>query len=227
MKKEVIVPEVVEEPQGAPKITPGKAKKKSFIQENKVFLALGILVLVLIASYFLFFSQPSYRFSFPISGVRFVSDEYTPSEFFKEMKDQNKFVVSVDLEEGKSSAWIVNALNLWLIALNADQKETIMLVKTVDLQGNIKSCLTNDSNVLINRELSIQECNELISDSNSFLVEINLTKEDKVLMSKNKLQLYASGTKTISSVNYIAIKQMYSDFDDLLARVNARIDSVS
>jgi len=227
VKKEVITPEVVKEsPSSAHNIAPGKAKKKSFTNKNKAFLALALLVIVLVMVYFLFFSQPSYRFSFDKSGVKFLSNEYTPSEFFKGMKDQNKFIVSIDLVDGNTSAWVVNSLNLWLVALNADHKETISLVKTVDAQGNILSCLTNDANVLVSRELSVQECTDLISDKNSFLVEINLAKEDKVILSKNKLQLFASGTKTISSVNYLAIKQMYPNFDDILAIVNGRINSV-
>jgi len=227
VKKKVIEPEVVEvEAKAVLKIVQGKEKKKSIVSSKRVFLALALVVLLLIFGYFLFFSQPTYRFSFNKSGVDFLSNEYTPSEFFKGMKDQNKFIVSIDLVDGNTSAWVVNSLNLWLVALNADHKETISLVKTVDAQGNILSCLTNDANVLVSRELSVQECTDLISDKNSFLVEINLAKEDKVILSKNKLQLFASGTKTISSVNYLAIKQMYPNFDDILAIVNGRINSV-
>ncbi len=227
VKKEIAIPEVVKaQPLVAPKIAPGKAKKKHFTNKNKAFLALALLVIVLVMAYFLFFSQPTYRYSFDKSGVKFLSNEYTPSEFFKGIQDQNRFIVSIDLVDGNSSAWVVNSLNLWLIALNANHKETVSLVKTVDAQGNILSCLTNDANVLSSRSLTSEECYLFIADSNSVLVEINLAKEDKVILSKNKLQLFASGTKTISSVNYIVIKQMYADFDTILAKVNERINSM-
>jgi len=45
-------------------------------------------------------------------------------------------------------------------------------------------------------------------------------------MEKDKLTIFASGTKTISNVNYFVIKEMYADFDNILAIINEKINSV-
>ena len=211
-----------------PKSEPIVKKKASSKKSNNLFLILGGVALVLIVLFLiyslLFTSQ--YKYSFNISGVEFVSNEYTPNEFFKEFKDNNSFVVSVDVVNNASNAWVVNSMNLWLIALNADHKETTLVVKNVNSTGDINSCLTNDSDVLVSRELSSEECKVILNDKTKGQVVVSLSDKDQVLMEKDKLTIFASGTKTISNVNYFVIKEMYADFDNILAIINEKINSV-
>jgi len=155
MSKKVIEADEVILPKKEPIV---KQKKVNSIQKNNIFLILGGVALVLIVLFLIYsiiFTSP-YKYSFNISGLDFVSNEYTPNEFFKEFKDNNSFVVSVDVVNNASNAWVVNSMNLWLIALNADHKETTLVVKNVNSTGDINSCLTNDSDVLVSRELLVK-----------------------------------------------------------------------
>lgn len=206
-----------------------KQVKKSILFSNAspllILASVALLLVVLFLIYSNFFASP-YKYSFNINGVDFVSNESTPSEFFKAFNDNNSFVVSVDVVNNASNAWVVNSMNLWLIALNADKKEAILVVKNVNSNGEINNCLTNDANVLESRELSSAECNLILSDESKGRIVILLSDKDLVLMEKNKVTIFASGTKTISHVNYYVIKEMYANFDDILAIINEKINSV-
>jgi hypothetical protein len=224
---QIIIPN---KPVDAGSSSKGSSSKKANILENKkslmIFASIALLLVILFLVYSLFMSSP-YKYSFNINGVDFVSNTYTPSEFFKGFNDKNSFVVSMDVVNNASNSWVVNSMNLWLIALNADKKNTVLVVKNVDLKGNIVNCLTNDSNVLQSRELSADECKLVLSDSNKAQVVVALSNKDQVLLEQNKITVFASGTKTISHVNYYAIKEMYSNFDDILAIINQKIGSIN
>jgi hypothetical protein len=81
--------------------------------------------------------------------------------------------------------------------------------------------------VLVSREMTVEECNLVENDFARAKIFIKLGSTNTVILSKNKLISIASGTKTISNVNYYAIKEMYADFDDVLAKVNERINSIN
>lgn len=210
------------------------AKQKTAISKQKAsqkkiplpVLAGIVVVLLIIVAFAVLFLVPKYKYSFNISGVDFVSNEYTPSEFFSQFKDNNSFLIVVNLKDGQSNAWVVNAMNLWVVALNADHKQVQSLVRLTDSSGALKSCATNDSNLLSSRDLPLSECNAMLNTPAKAVVSITLSNENTALMSPNKLDVFSSGADTVSYVNYYAIKQMYSDFDRTLAIVNEKINSI-
>jgi len=220
---EIIVPK--DESFSAKKKQGKKANLFSNTSPLLILASVALILVVLFLIYSNFFTSP-YKYSFNISGVDFVSNESTPSEFFREFNDNNSFVVSVDVVNNASNAWVVNSMNLWLIALNADKKEAILVVKNVNSNGDLNTCLTNDANVLESRELSSTECNLILNDESKGRIVILLSDKDLVLMEKNKVTIFASGTKTISHVNYYVIKEMYANFDNILAIINEKINSV-
>jgi hypothetical protein len=212
-----------------------KAKSKSpsvrltdLVKKNTP-LFFGLLVILIIAFLWIFlvFLPSQYKFSFNINGVDFVSNEYMPSEFFREFKDNNSILVFVEAPNNAVDAWVANSMNLWLIALNADKKQAVLVIKNIDSSGKTLGCLTNDGNVLVSREMTVEECNLVENDFARAKIFIKLGSTNTVILSKNKLISIASGTKTISNVNYYAIKEMYADFDDVLAKVNERINSIN
>lgn len=212
-----------------PKSSPAKGKKANSLKNNRtllIFASIALLLVILFLVYSIFVSSP-YKYSFNISGVEFVSNNYTPSEFFKEFRTKSSFVVSMDVVDNASSSWVVNATNLWITALNFNKKETFLVVKNVNQNGEIANCLTNDSNVFVSRDLNADECRVILNDSTKAQVVIVLSNRDQVLMEENKLTIFASGTKTISHVNYYAIKEMYSNFDEVLAIINEKIGSIN
>lgn len=200
----------------------GEAKVSAWVY----FGVFAVIIIVIFAAYWAFL-MPHYKFSFNINGLEFASDSTTPSLFFPKFRDNNSFVVSVNLDANKNNAWQVNALNLWLVALNADGKKVFSLIRTVDDKGNVLECATNDANVLSMRVLLGDECSALLSDPSKGHVDIRLSNVDRAVLYDNRVEVFASGNDTISHANYFVIKEMYSDFDRILAIVNERINSVS
>ncbi|MGI6589991.1 MAG: hypothetical protein ACOX1V_05025 [Candidatus Iainarchaeum sp.] len=241
-KKEVIKKELIEKEinkkvvksseEVSPKnevVTKKKQEKQNFFQENKtllIFASVMLFLVILFLIYSIFLSNP-FKYSFNINGVDFVSNEFTPSSFFKEFRKNESFLVSVDVVDNSSNAWVVNSMNLWLVALNADKKETLLVVRNVDSKGILSDCLTNDANVLNSRVISKSECEGLLNDINKARIIISLSNKNFVLFEKNKLSVFASGVNTISGVNYVVIKEMYSNFDDVLTLINQKIGSVN
>ena len=66
-----------------------------------------------------------------------------------------------------------------------------------------------------------------MNDINKARIIISLSNKNFVLFEKNKLSVFASGVNTISGVNYVVIKEMYSNFDDVLTLINQKIGSVN
>lgn len=207
--------------------SPISSGSKSLLSGKELILGGGIVVLVLIIFFLFNFFTNSYRFSFKINELNYYSNDYTPSEFFVMAKDSDNFLVSVELIDGNSNPWVVNSMNLWLIAFNADKKKTTSLIKTIDSQGNIKSCLTNDGNIMSSRELSREECVAVLDSNN--LIKINLFKsyENKVILFKDGANVYAEGGQAFAIVSYSFIKKIYPDFDKTLAIINEKIKSVN
>lgn len=191
-----------------------------------IFAVLGVFLIAIII-FAVFFLVSGYKYSFNINGVDFVSNDYTPSGFFPEFKDHNSFVVVVDLMENEGNAWVVNSMNLWIVALNADHKKVQSLVRLTDSFGALKSCKTNDGNIFVSRDVPLEECNSLISNDSNPRIFIKLSKDNRAVLSKNSIVIYASDSSTISQVNYFVIKQMYANFDDVLAVVNERINAIN
>ena len=195
--------------------------------DKRIVFACLAVVLVLVLLYLLVFSHPSYKFFFNINGVQYYSNEFTPSEFFSGFRGNDSFFVSIDLVEGSADSWSVNALNLWLVALNYDNKKVYSVVRTIDSSGVLKSCMTNDANILESRVISAEECSLIMDNKNNSRVLIKFGQEDKSILSPNKVEIFSSSKKNSSFVNYWVIKQMYPDFDSTLAKINERIGAIN
>jgi len=212
--------------EGASSISATK-KGAGFKFGKREAIIVGIVVVLLVLAWlFVVFLPNQYRFSFNIDGLDYYSNEYTPAEFFGVVNDSNNFVVSVELVDGNADPFVVNTMNLWLIALNAKQKHTVSLVKTVDQLGAIKSCLTNDANVMMSRSLTAQECEFLLNDANAVHINLHKSTSNKVILYSKRAEIYSLSGKNMSNVSYAMIIQFYKDFDTLLQRVNEQINSV-
>ncbi|MEI7960963.1 MAG: hypothetical protein WCI04_01375 [archaeon] len=225
IKKDFKVPTMVE--LAKKKATAGLKQKPKEKKSQLPVLAAIILVLIVIIAFAVLFLMPKYKYSFNISGVNYVSNDFTPSEFFPAFKDNNSFLIIIDLKDNQSNTWMVNAMNLWLVALNADGKSVQSLVRLTDATGVPLSCSTNDSNIMSSRDISVVECNSMINDSAKSRVILTLSNENKAILENGRLEIFATGAGTVSNVNYYVIKQMYSDFDNTLAIVNERINGIN
>jgi len=192
--------------------------KKSFVLNNTVLiLAAGVVVLLVLAWIFFVFLPNTYRFSFPVNGLTYYSNDYTPSEFFGLVRDSNSVIISVELVDNELDVWAVNAWQLWIVALVFDKKEVLQVVKSVDSFGNLQYCSMNDSNVLQERKLSAVECSAFLADSNYLSINIRRSSENKVILGRTSADIFAQKGESMTWVNYSMMKNVYSNFDQILA----------
>ena len=223
---EPITPEVISKETESAGVKTKEGKKR--LGRNQWLVLGGVaLLLVIIVIAVLVFLPNQYRFSFTINALPYYSNEYTPSEFFNLAKNSDSVIVSVDLVDGNADPWTVNALNLWLIAFNADRKDVTSLVKTVDSSGNLKSCITNDGNILQSRDLNIQECLVFVNDVNSLKINLHKSNQNKVILSSNTADIYYQKGEASAIVSYSFIKNIYPNFDTTLAIINEKINGMN
>lgn len=196
------------------------SSKKSFLQKNKLVVFGIIFVLVIVILFFFFMN--TYKYSFVLGGVKFVSNEYTPTEFFNEFKTKTTVYVSPVMLDTKADPIVVNALNLWQIVLIGNNINAVQLIRATNANGDILYCYTNDGNVHINKIISVQECNAIINDTKNTIVLIEAGNESKAVLSKNKLVVY-SPINSINSTNFSVMKQIFSNVEELVRLVNESV----
>lgn len=123
------------------------------------WLLVALILVSAIAMYLLVSFSPNLVLE--ENGVQFVSkDSVLLSTHFDDLKNETRFLVSVDLRsgEGVSNSYLANAGNLFLVVLIGNQKEVTMLFRSVDSENRLLSCRTNRGNVLTDEELSVSDC---------------------------------------------------------------------
>ncbi len=187
--------------------------------KTKLIIA-SLIVILLIVIVFFFLNQ--YKYSFVIDNVKYVSNEYTPTEFFNELKINQTIYVSPVMKENGADPVVFNALNLWQISLIGNGITVIQLIRTTSENGTVLYCYTNDGNVYISKQIPVQECNAIINDSNKFVILMEKGNEKTALLSKNKLTVY-SPLDSINVTNFSVIKQIFPNAEELVKQFNEAV----
>ncbi len=205
------------------------SKKRSSVIKKKYLPIIGIIIIVIIAFVltFSFLSNPCgiSKFSFTIQGIPYCSNTYTPTSFFDEFTQNNTYYVSPILEESGADPLIANAMNLWQVVLIGNGKETVQLIR-VKVDGQISYCYTNKGDVQTAEQISLEECNSIINNKENTIVLLEEGRE-KIVMEKNKLQIYTSNSKVIGQVNFAVIKQFFPNAQTILDTVNEKIYGIN
>jgi hypothetical protein len=200
--------------------TESKTKETKFSQKNKLLLFGIIFALIIVVLVFFFINQPKY--SFVLDGVKYVSNDYTPTEFFKEFKTKQTVYVSPVMLDTKADPIVVNALNLWQIVLIGNNIGAVQLIRTTNEHGTLLHCYTNDGNVYVNKQISLQECNAIINDANNVVILLEIGNEKKAVLSKNKLIVY-SPINAINATNFSIMKQIFPNAEEVVRIVNESV----
>jgi len=197
--------------------------------KRKLIILIIVLVIIvaaaLLASTFLL--NPPQKYVFTIDGISYQSNSYAPSEFFNEFKQNTVVYISPKITGG-SSQFLTNEMQLWTTVLTAKGIKTILLIR-VEAPGEIAFCQTNDGNVMKSEQISFEQCNALLNNSGNAVVAIEKNaSENKVLLSKNRIDVFSTGNDSLGSyVNFSVIKQMFPDAQEILDAVNIRISGVN
>ena len=226
---EEIIPQVLDEKDAKEKMNEKKVSKKQkknpLLQKNVLaIVAIFIVLVIIFIGVISIVISPCgfFKFSSNINGLYYCSNQYTPSVFFEEFKNLDEIYVSPALVEGEFESLEVNALLLWQVTLNSEQKNSIQLIRAVDEYNNLIYCSTNDGNIFNEKRLSKEECQLILNNQNKFFVLMEKGPE-KVILEKNKIIIYSSNYKVVSQINFEVIKQIFSDAEKYRLIVNESI----
>jgi len=205
----------------------GRKQREAGFKKKILFLGAIAVFLIIVAWVFIVFLPNQYRFSFTVDDVPYYSNDYTPTEFFNIVKDSNSFVVSIALLDGNTDPWAVNSMNLWIVALNSNSKKTVVVTRTVDVFGDIKSCLTNDGNLMQSREISKDACLAILNDPSPTKINLHNGGDNKVILYPNRADIFAQSGRLNSTLNYLVIKNIFTNFDTTLSIINEKINAVN
>lgn len=168
-----------------------------------------------------------YAYKLDYEGMLFLSNEAEASDYLPAFTGFNEFIVSPAF--GKDDvALMTKPLILFQGVLSAKQKRVILLARV--FEGNsLKYCQTNDANVLVNREISIEECNSLLS---SYIPKIMINKPDStlkkttILLENNSITISPKNEYDLMNASYAVLRTMFEDIEEIIQNMNKIITAL-
>jgi hypothetical protein len=202
-----------------------KQKKKKQIpklSKNNIYIILGSII-VLIIIILLFFNQ-SYTYQINRSGINYYSNEFTPTESFNQLKNQETVYVSPLLEENNASVFFTNAMNLWQIVLIGNDINAIQLIR-VEENNEFVYCYTNEGNVKESKQITVEECNQILNNEDNFKVLIE-EGSSRVILENNKISVFSSEENS-GITNFSVIREAFVNAQNILDIVNQKIYGIN
>jgi hypothetical protein len=203
------------------------------MEKNKIFIITAVVVLLILVSAFIIISKTGnqYKFEAEDKGVRFVSNYKNPADAFAEFSKMGSFVVSPSFIENSSGNGKMGEAQLLIsTVLVTEGKKTTQTVRSLDSQGNISYCVTNDANVHVNRQIDKTECAALLMPDGIvvFLIQQpnpSLLKPE-IEIKEGLVEIRPRTYDEAPDVAFLAISTMYSDSKQIVEGVNALINKV-
>lgn len=198
------------------------SKKNNFKFDKKWLIGIAILIIIIIIFYFLF--VPQYAYQINRGRLNYYSNTQTPSESFNQLKASEIVYVSPILEENNASVFFTNAMNLWQVILIGNGIETVQLIRVTE-NNEFVYCYTNEGDVKGNKQITVEECNQILNNKNNFVVLIE-EGERKVILENNKIVVYSSEQYS-GQVNFAILKEAFNNAQVILDTVNQKIYGIS
>ncbi|MCR4335222.1 MAG: hypothetical protein NUV57_01655 [archaeon] len=187
----------------------------------------AVLIVVLAGFIFINLDLSDYKYSVEREGVRFVSNSAQPSELLSEMRNSKTFIISPQFVEiGSENTYMVSTITLFSTVLIAKGKDVIVVGRVLDEKGNLIKCQTNLGNVKTNEELSVEKCNQLLSDNFNTRIFISFPtgKTSLVELEPRTIKITPSSFTDISHVSFVVAKALYEDAEQIIEQVNILVD---
>ncbi|HLC93335.1 MAG TPA: hypothetical protein VJH23_06540 [archaeon] len=194
--------------------------------------AISAVLIVAVAGYiFINYDFQEYKYKVVKDGVEFVSNEGEPSDMLAGMKTYPSFIVSPQLvKQGPENSYMTRSITLFNAVLAGNRVNNVLVVRVVDEKGDIMECQTNLGDVKGYKTLGPEECNQLISDSTSARVFIELPDEKlsspKVVLEKGVVRIYPSTYESVSGVSFAVLNALYGNAEEIISKVNAAVQKV-
>ena len=195
-------------------------------------LAVAIIVLAGFVVISLDFSQ--HKYSVVKDGVEFVSDYQEPSAMLADIRVSDSFVVSpVFTKKGVENNHMTSSLTLFTTVFTAKEKNVVVVARLVsDENGELISCQSNFGDLKVNKEISVDECEFLLSSSPGVKIFVERPPSDKklqssvVLLEKGKITITPSSFESVSHVSFVVLSALYDDTESIISRINGIVGSL-
>ncbi|MCK4884098.1 MAG: hypothetical protein KAS30_04460, partial [Candidatus Diapherotrites archaeon] len=120
-------------------------------------------------------------------------------------------------------------LIIFSTVLSAKQKN-LLTVGRVFEDGELLECQSNLGEVLTNKEISKEECEQLLNDEIYAKIFVAMPDSSlsnpKVILEKGVMHIYPTSFDDVSDVSFIAIEAMYPDAEAIIDSVNEIVSRI-
>jgi hypothetical protein len=116
-------------------------------------------------------------------------------------------------------------MNLWLVVLAGNKINPVQLIR-MENDGELIQCYTNDGNVNVSRELTVDECKAILNNPENAKVLINFGENNEVFLEKNKIIINSEKVEVVSQVNLFVLKKGFSNAEEIIYNVNTGISNI-
>ena len=196
------------------------------------YLTVIVAILIVLLSAFIItnIEWEEYKYSVTRNGVEFVSNIDEPAVLLQELRETDSFLVSPEfVKQGPENAYMVSPLIIFSTVLSAKQKN-LLTVGRVFEDGELLECQSNLGEVLTNKEISKEECEQLLNDEIYAKIFVAMPDSSlsnpKVILEKGVMHIYPTSFDDVSDVSFIAIEAMYPDAEAIIDSVNEIVSRI-
>ncbi len=201
-------------------------------KNQQIVVSAAVILLILLFAYIIFQDMnKSYEFEIVEQNIKFASNNKIPGEYLSLLKNEKEFIISPAFyEQGPANAVMTNSLVLFNSILIANGKDVITLGRVVDPENNLLYCQTNEGDVMVNEEIGIEECQNMLNlDKVIILIEIpdETLEISEAILENNKITLKPNSFDEVSRVSFVVLQTMYSDSEEIIAKINEIMGRIS
>ncbi len=196
-----------------------------------MILAVVLIVLILgVAGFILTKSVKKYEFNEEFDGIVFSSDLKKPSQYLKELGEQESFIASPVLVQGDLvNSLMLGSANVFNVVFIQSSKRVENLWRELDSEKKLISCTTNLGDPKKAVKLSLEECSERFSNlETSVLIKVEYPnkglEKSIVVLQKNQVTIYPKEAKDVERVSVQVMNLMYGDASEKIENVNDLVD---
>ncbi len=185
-----------------------------------------VVVIILAAIGLAFLLLKPHSFELAEKSVVFYSDELPIQDGLNAFAENRSFLVAVEMTESNPFNQVQsNAATLFSVVLIGNQKNVTQLAMVLSNQtSELLSCQTNFGNLSQNKEITAEECRSLLDSFQGGKVLIawpdSGLSRTEILVKTGSLEAHPSSSETVQIAAYSALKKMFSNADEIIARVN-------
>jgi len=161
-----------------------------------------------------------------------VEAESKPVQGLLGMREKKTFLVSPAFYEKHSiNPYMANAMNLFIVVLNSNDKNAVQLVRVFSADKNLQYCATNFGNEMTEERLSGQECGQFISssvDSVRVLIEFpdSSVQKPAINVKENTITIFTGNFNELGRTAFVALKIMFENAEETLRKTNALVEQL-